>query len=376
MTDLSRLAVSLTKHNAHKIALLLKKYKTSEILNRLGEVHAETAQAHKNLSVQPGNVVPQVWDKAKQLGDGAVDALVLVGIIFSHHQLIDAMASASEKAEFSGRIERGIQLKDKAYTNYVRIVDQLEFASKLDYSGVTIDLKPMFEIPGFGLLVKELLELKLKAAKWNQANSLAEEAVRLKFHDVFSISAEELKTWLTVGVAPTIESTALLPKDEDFFKVENEGPAPTGFLFKPGHTERAVEPISKSASARTKANQLHNDIQNRLYAHLCETLGAKNVGTEVSTGSGTAIDVVTNIKDDVTFYEIKTSTSVRASIRQAIPQLLEYAFWPQQKRADRLVIVSQLPLTNAASQYIEYLRKTFNLPIFYQQFSLKTGKLV
>ncbi len=375
MTDLSRLTVSLTKHNAHKIARLLKDYKASQVLGKLEEVHAERAQARKNLSVQPGDNVPDVWAKVKKLGDSAIDALVLIGIIFSHHELISAMIKASARSGFSGRIERGVQLGGKEYTNFVQIIDQLGYATKRDYDGVSFNLRGMFEIPGLGPLVGELLEYKLIAARWDRIASVSDEAVAQNFHKVFGITAKEFKDWITSNAQPDAAGTQLLPKDEEFFQAEDEGATPKAFEFRPGHEERSVEPITRSAPARTKANQLHNDIQNRLYGHLKAKLGAANVGTEIDTGSGTAIDVATKDGDKVTFYEIKTSKSVRASIRQAIPQLLEYAYWPDGKRADELVIVSHLPITKPAERYLKYLREQFNLPLSYRQFDMTRNTL-
>lgn len=376
MTNLSRLKVSLTKHNAHKIARLLKDYKADEILEKLDEVHAEIAQAHKNLSVLPGNKIPEVWAKVRKLGDNAIDALVLVGIIFSHHELIEAMINASARAGLSGRIERGVQLDGKAYTNFARVIDQLGFAAKLDYPGVTFNLKAMFEIPGLGPLAAQLLSHKLDAAQWDRSRSVADEAVANDFHRVFGVSAKELKDWLSTDIQPKAAGTLLLPKDEEFFQTEKEGIAPKAFEFQSGHTERAVEIITKAASAKTKVSQLHNNIQNKLYSYLCDQLGESCVGTELDTGSGTTIDVVTKHKNKITFFEIKTSSSVRTSIRQAIPQLLEYAYWSDGKRADDLVIVSHLPITDSAKRYLAYLRDQFDLPLSYRQFDLTKNKMV
>jgi hypothetical protein len=117
-------------------------------------------------------------------------------------------------------------------------------------------------------------------------------------------------------------------------------------------------------------------LQNRLYAYLKDEVGAKNVGTEMNTGSGTAIDLATNVKGRITFYEIKTGASVRASIRQALPQLLEYAYWPEDDRAHQLVIVSHLPVTGEANRYLSYLRNKFHIPIIYKQFDLKKNWLI
>lgn len=376
MTDLSRLKVSLTKHNAHKVALLLKQYDANEVFDRLDEVRAEPAQARKNLSTLAGDVLPPVWAKVQALGEDAIDALVLVAIIFSHRDLITAVRTASARKGFSGRIERDKQLAGKAYTNFVQIVDSLAYATRRDSKGVTFDFKPMFELPGLAPLVRELLELKLIEARWDQGNTVAEEAARLDFHKVFGVTKDELVAWLNSDAQPPAAGAALLPKDEEFFGEDSEGTAPKPFELKPGHIDRDVDPVTRAASAKSKANRLHNDIQNKLFVYLKGKHGAKNVGTEQDTGSGTSIDVVTQVKGQTTFYEIKTGTSVRSSIRQAIPQLLEYAFWPAEHRANELVIVSHLPLTADGDRYLKFLRAEFNLPLSYRQFDLTTGTLV
>jgi hypothetical protein len=375
MTDLSRLKVSLTKHNAHKVARLLKDYPASDVFSKLGEVSAEAAQARKNLSTLPQDALPPVWAKVQALGSDAIDALVLIAIVFSHRDLISAMANASSRRGFSGRIERDNQLQGKAYTNFVRIIEQLGHATLVDMNGVTFNLKGMFQIPGLGPLVAELFELKLAEAKWTRSNTVAEEAVRLDFHKVFGITGPELKQWLGAGAQPKAAGSTLTAKDEEFFQQDNEGSAANEFEFRAGHTEREVEPTTRAASPKSQARRLHNDIQNRLYKYFVSKLGAGKVGTEVDTGIGTAVDVVTQDEGTTTFYEIKTAPSVRACIRQALPQLLEYSFWPQDKRADKLVIVSHLPITSAAKKYIKHLRAEFNLPLSYKQFDLETDTL-
>lgn len=376
MTDLDQLKVSLTKHNAHKVARLLRDYDAAEVFQRLDEVHAEAAQARKNLSTLPGDTLPPVWSKVRTLGADAIDALVLVAIIFSHRGLINAMQTASRRKGFSGRIERGKQLKGtKAFTNFRRVIDQLGYATRLTFEDVTFSLKGMFEIPGLGPLVREVLELKLLEARWDRSNTVAEEATKLRFHKVFGVSADELMEWLNSDAQPAAAGSTLLPKDDEFFQEGTEGPTGKKFEFKPGHEDRDVDPVTKSGSPKSKANRMHNDIQNKLYAYLKNKLGTENVGTEVETGSGTTIDVVTQSGGKMTFYEIKTGSSVRASIRQALPQLLEYAYWPDERRAHELVIVSHLSITDESDRYIKCLRREFNLPLSYKQFDLKTNSL-
>lgn len=375
MTDLNRLKVSLTKHNAHKVARLLKNHPAVEVFEKLNEVAAEPAQARKNLSTLPGDALPPVWAKVQELGPDAIDALVLVAIIFSHRDLIAAMSQASGRRGFSGRIERGNQLEGKAYTNFVRIVDQLGYATKVETAGVTFNLKGMFGISGLGALVRELLELKLLEAKWDSANGVPREATRLGFHKIFGITAAEFEAWLSLDARPSAAAPAITAKDEEFFQEETEGIPAKAFEFKAGHVERDVDPVTRSASPKSTANRLHNDIQNRLYAFLKAQLGSRSVGTELDTGSGTAVDVVTRHRGKTIFYEIKTAPSVRACIRQALPQLLEYAFWPEDYRADELIIVSHLAPTAAANRYVRHLRQKFNLPLSYRQFDLNANLL-
>ncbi|HEX5279600.1 MAG TPA: hypothetical protein VFW28_05950 [Micropepsaceae bacterium] len=374
MTDLTRLKVSLTKHNAHKVARLLKDYKAVEVFERLDEVHAEAAQARKNLSALPNDALPPVWEKVRELGPDAIDALVLVAIIFSHHQLISAMAQASNRRGFAGVIRRGTA--QKVYSNFARVIDQLGYATKVERGiAVSFDLKGMFQIPGLGPCVAELLELKLAEASWDRSNTLLDEVVRLKFQDVFGITADELRAWLGLGAQPSAAGSNLTAKDQEFFQDPSEGSASKKFKFKPGHTERAVDAIEKSPSPKSRANRLHNEIQNKLYNFLKGKLGPDSVGTEQDTGSGTAIDLATQHNGKTTFYEIKTGASVRSCIRQALPQLLEYAFWPEEERAEELIIVSHLPLSPDGERYLRFLKKRFGLPISYKHFDLHKNVL-
>lgn len=293
MTDLSRLKVSLTKHNAHKIAYVLKKHRVEHVLDRLDAVQADRAQTYKNLSVLPEGKLPDVWAKAKKLGDKAIDSLVFIGIVFSHIDLISAMAAASERNRFVGRIERGKQLEGKAYTNFARVIDQLGFAARIDLEGVTFDLASIFDNPSLGSLVGELLDYKLTAALWPRTNSLAEEAVANDFHKVFGITKDQFREWIIKDIQPVRKRAVMLPKDDAFFFTEENLTNSRPYSFSPGHVERAVNALDQSASLAATASQLHNDIQNRLYTYLCGKLGKASVGTEIKTGYGASIDLVT-----------------------------------------------------------------------------------
>jgi hypothetical protein len=98
--------------------------------------------------------------------------------------------------------------------------------------------------------------------------------------------------------------------------------------------------------------------------------GVSCVGTEVPTGHGTSIDLVLKTSKLCVFYEIKVAKTVKACIRQAIPQLLEYAYWGPDTIADELHIASKFELTKEAKEYLEYLRETFGLPLHYTKIKL------
>lgn len=375
MTNLRRLKVSLTKHNAHKVAVLLKAYSPDKVLDRLDEVHAEPAQAKKNLSVGASGDLPALWTSAKRLGPDAIDNLVFVAIVFSHHQLIEAMQGADERQGPAGKILRDKTIDGKAYTNFARVMDQLGVATSLEYEGVSFDCTGILEMPGLGPLVRELLELKLRSAGWTGETSIESECTRLEFHRVFGVSAKELQRWLSVGARPVSADPSLPAKDRQFFDSPTDQGKLSEFRFRPGHVVRGTVPITKEGSRRSQASRLHNDLQNRLYEYLRAEHGAKRVGTEIETGYGTSIDLVTKLAGETAFYEIKTCSSVRTSIRQALPQLLEYAHWPKDKRAQRLVVVSHLPITPDAQSYVQFLREMYGLPIEYRQFDLEKNSL-
>jgi hypothetical protein len=78
--------------------------------------------------------------------------------------------------------------------------------------------------------------------------------------------------------------------------------------------------------------------------------------------------VVVRRKMGFWIYEIKTSDSPRACLREAIGQLLEYAYWPggMQKKARRLVVVGKMPIDSNTKQYLNRLKQQFSLPIEYR----------
>jgi len=367
--DLSRLQVSLTKHGAHKIALLLRKYPRNEVLDKVWHSHEginiDRTQAEKNLSVDASGSVPALWDKVRPLGDHAIDALVLLAIIFSHHELMRAMATGRAQP-YRGTIERGAVLDGKAYTNFAHTLEELGFSPLHTPDRVKYDLRPLFSVAHLNPLALDLLKVKLRTAGWRQTTDAVDEMVGHRFHETLAISEGRFRNWLGPGVARGRLGDA---EDEAFFTGTDEAPT-RGFEFRAGHNPRKTGTVPRRGSTEDrKASLLHNEIQTALHDVLAKKYGEDAVGTEVPTGLGTSIDVVVHVEGQCTFYEIKIADTLRACIRQALPQLMEYAYWRcSDTLAGRLVIVGTFEKTEEADAYLRFLRRRFRLPIYYRRF--------
>lgn len=373
MSDLKKLKVSLTKHGAHKVAALLKRFPEDQVLEHLDTeagIDIDLPQAKKTLAANDRGVVPPVWGKARKLGNEAIDALVLMAIIFSHFELIRALRESIDKRPFAGIIRRGDVLDGKAFTNLACVIEELGYSYGHTSEYVKFDFRKMFHIDGISELVQELLTVKLKSVGWNQKNKLIDEITKHRFHEVFSVSEAQFRRWLVDPKYGALEDFFGDSKEAEFFFDADDESAARDFVFRPGHNNKKIGVVSvRARDSSSKATLLHNEIQNALYVELVNQYGEKNVGTEVQTGASTSIDIVVKTEKFCWFFEIKTASSVKAAIRQALPQLLEYAYWHGgTDRADRLVIVSPLPITNDAKIYLSFLNEKFGIPIDYQQY--------
>jgi hypothetical protein len=145
--------------------------------------------------------------------------------------------------------------------------------------------------------------------------------------------------------------------------------------FKPGHTARKEKGLANYGQRRSEIDLFHSRIQNNVYDQLVKIYGQGNVCTERPLGSGQAVDLSIKEQDGEIFYEFKTSNSIRICIREALSQLLEYAYYPDKKRAKKLIIVSQNPINKQAKDYLNKIRKEFNIQIYYKQYDANNNCL-
>ena len=147
------------------------------------------------------------------------------------------------------------------------------------------------------------------------------------------------------------------------------------FIFKPGHNPGKNMTTIKSKGGRRDKSLFHNKIQTDVFNILEGIYKKGNVGTENDLGYQTKVDIVVKMKTGFTFYEIKTSQTAKAAIREAIGQIIEYAYWPDKTHAERLVIIAPPSPSEDAKIYLARLRDKFMLPIYYQQYDVQNNTL-
>jgi hypothetical protein len=143
-------------------------------------------------------------------------------------------------------------------------------------------------------------------------------------------------------------------------------PTEVAFSFSPGYSVKAQTTIATLTQTDIDITLRHNVLQEAICQRLVSQFGAENVCDECSC-AGMRVDVVVRRPEGYWFYEIKTAHSPRACIREALGQLLEYAFWPGGQEASRLTVIGESPLDHDGEEYLRQLRSRFALPIYYEQ---------
>lgn len=136
------------------------------------------------------------------------------------------------------------------------------------------------------------------------------------------------------------------------------------------------------AQRETEANDEHRRLSN-LLQQLLPSYGYTQIvhSRSIAYASGKArneIDMTaTDVQGRPTFFEIKALPSLDKCIREAMGQLLEYAYWeaPSPPLAMRLLIVTAHPLSSAARCYLQRLSTTFQLPLGYVQVETEKEEL-
>lgn len=120
---------------------------------------------------------------------------------------------------------------------------------------------------------------------------------------------------------------------------------------------------TRIGTASTEVSADHAKMQRKLRDELVRQYGSANVTTEQDH-----VDIRVTTPTEGILFEIKSDESPATVIRQAIGQLLEYAYLSPEKTARRLslVIVGRKQLNEAEAAYLARLKTEFRLPLSYR----------
>lgn len=139
-------------------------------------------------------------------------------------------------------------------------------------------------------------------------------------------------------------------------------------VFAPGHRCRVSVAEARVTGKTNRVVLRHNVLVEALYRKLTLKHGSKAVGTEQPSGLGGFVDVVVRIEETKYWlYEVKVAETAADAIRQALGQLLEYAYRPGAWEPARMFVVGEPALDRDSKRFLSRLRREFRLPIEYQQ---------
>ncbi len=119
---------------------------------------------------------------------------------------------------------------------------------------------------------------------------------------------------------------------------------------------------------------LHKKIQNAIVEQLKDQY--VHLYLESTQTQKQRVDIKGILKgtEDWHYFEIKTYSAKR-SIREALGQILEYTNYPSANRAKKLFIVGPEKPDENDRAYMELLRNTYHIPIWFRWYSFEENKL-
>jgi len=78
----------------------------------------------------------------------------------------------------------------------------------------------------------------------------------------------------------------------------------------------------------------------------------------------------------VDYFEVKTEDVAQKNIRQAIGQIMEYAYYQSYRNVNKMYVVGPCKASDGDLSYLKLLREKHNLPIHYIHFNVETKMLV
>jgi hypothetical protein len=125
----------------------------------------------------------------------------------------------------------------------------------------------------------------------------------------------------------------------------------------------AVRPYKRKGTAAVECTPEHARMQEKLMKELAAEYPDASITREEDF-----VDVAVRTQHELILFEIKSDLEPRTVIRQALGQILEYAYYPNRRETlpVKLVIVGRGRLSDADRDYLNRLKQEFHLPIEYR----------
>lgn len=176
-------------------------------------------------------------------------------------------------------------------------------------------------------------------------------------------------------------ATGILPAD--YYGILQNAPEPPDILVRRAEAEASADADTDETIERgiyaltaqraayvadTTIDLVQKRWQTELRATLAGVLPRALIQVE-AIRSRHAVDLIIEQDGRCIFVELKTVSSVRQAVREAIGQLLEYCYRPPGKpRADALLIVAAGIPDSTDLEYLGLLREHLNIPVHYLQY--------
>lgn len=193
--------------------------------------------------------------------------------------------------------------------------------------------------------------------------------IRFKFSDV-SVNLSNPKIISQEDPSTKAKYYKLYPKKGDFVFSPVADTRRNGVKRKAARAKSEHRVVFNTDFKRTEYDPLHNKIQNAVKKILLRCGEYSSVTLEENF-----VDIsATTHTGEIHFFEVKTAPA-KKSIRDAIGQVMEYAYYPGEKRADKLIIIAPDPADEFDCQYLRHIRKEFGLPVWFRHYSFLTNDL-
>jgi hypothetical protein len=128
-----------------------------------------------------------------------------------------------------------------------------------------------------------------------------------------------------------------------------------------------TDPQLRTVARTYQAEQKHSKLQNALYKKLLAVHGVGKVFMERKR-----VDVLLDLPEQITFYEVKPYSSVVECIREALGQVLAYTFSNAKGdgRKRKIVVVGQYPPNESEQKFIDYIKSLLGIEFDYENVAI------